>query len=90
MEFGWDSRKAASNQRKHRVSFEEAASMFEDPLAITFSDPDHSEAEERFLTFGMSRLNRLTIVAHADRGGRTRIISARTMTKQERKIYEEG
>ena len=89
MEFEWDERKAATNERKHGVSFHEAASLFGDPLAITFPDPDHSEYEHRFITFGMSRLGRLLVIAHADRGFRIRIISARLMTRQERKIYEE-
>lgn len=64
--------------------------MFGDPLAITFSDPDHSDLERRFVTFGLSRANRLLIVAHTDRRGKTRIISARPMTKREKVIYEEG
>lgn len=59
-------------------------------MAITFHDPEHSETEHRFLTFGLSQSNRLLAVAHADRGGKVRIISARVMTKQERRIYEKG
>ncbi|MDF0645463.1 MAG: BrnT family toxin [Nitrospira sp.] len=90
MEFDWDERKASVNLKKHGVSFQEAAMVFGDPLAITFPDPDHSEHEPRFLTFGVSRSNRLLIVAHTERAGKTRIISARLMTKQERIIYEEG
>jgi uncharacterized protein len=89
MEFEWDRRKAAVNNRKHGVSFEEAATVFGDPLAITFSDPDHSLEEERRITFGMSRLNRLLVVSHADRSNGIRIISARLMTRRERTIYEE-
>ena len=61
-----------------------------DPLAITFTDPDHSIDEDRYLTFGLSRFDRLLVVSHAERGERVRIISARLMTRQERKIYEEG
>lgn len=90
MEFEWDEAKASANAKKHGVSFQEAATIFRDPLAITFMDPDHSGRERRWLTFGLSRLNRLLVVVHADRGRKTRIISARAMTKHERTIYEEG
>lgn len=90
MRFEWDEKKAAANEEKHGVSFHEAAAVFGDPLAVTFADPDHSENERRYVTFGMSRANRLLVVAHADRERRVRIISARTMTRHERKIYEEG
>jgi uncharacterized DUF497 family protein len=65
--FEWDPRKAASNLRKHRVSFEEAATAFGDPLSITIGDPDHSEDEQRFLLLGMSHAGRLLVVAHAER-----------------------
>jgi len=90
MTFEWDEKKAAANANKHGVSFHEAATVFGDPLAITFSDPDHSGDECRFLTFGLSRSDRLLIVAHADRGRNVRIISARPMRRRERKTYEEG
>ena len=90
MEFEWDPDKAAVNEKKHGVSFLEAATIFGDPLAISFADPDHSVNEQRYLTFGLSRFDRLLIVAHTDREGRNRIISARLMTRQEVKIYEEG
>ena len=90
MEFEWDERKAAANARKHGVSFSEAATVFGDPLAITFDDPDHSERKQRNLTFGESRSGQLLVVAHSYRSGKTRLISARLMTKHERKIYEEG
>lgn len=90
MEIEWDPQKSVSNKQKHKVSFEEAATVFGDILAITFADPDHSINEQRYVTFGLSRYNRLLIVSHADRGNRTRIISARLMTRKERKIYEEG
>jgi uncharacterized DUF497 family protein len=79
-----------ANQRKHRVSFHEASTIFGDPLAITFDDPDHSIGEQRFLTSGFSRLDRLLVVAHTERADRIRIISARVATRQEKKIYEEG
>lgn len=90
MEFEWDQKKAAANERKHRVSFHEAATVFGDPLAITFDDPDHSEGEYRLLTFGMSRFNRLLVVSHTERKKRVRIISAREVKRYERKIYEDG
>ena len=90
MRFEWDPKKATGNQNKHGVTFQEAATVFGDPLAITFLDPDHSEAEERHLTFGLSRQNRLVVVSHTERGDRTRIISARLMDRKERVIYEEG
>jgi len=90
MEFEWDPKKADANKRKHGITFHEGTSIFGDPFAITFADPDHSEDEERYITFGLSTQERPLVVSHADRGNRTRIISARLMTRKERKIYEEG
>ena len=90
MEFEWDQKKTAANERRHRVSFHEAATVFGDPLAITFDDPDHSEGEYRLLTFGMSRFNRLLVVSHTERKKWVRIISAREVKRYERKIYEDG
>lgn len=90
MEFEWDNRKAASNLKKHGVSFREAASVFGDPLALTFDDPDHSIGEHRSLTFGTTRTGKLVIVSHTERNGSMRIISARLMQKHERDIYEKG
>ena len=90
MEFEWNKNKAELNLKKHRISFHEAATIFGDPLAITFDDPDHSVGEYRFITFGLSRYNHVLVVSHTERGGIKRIISARQMTKKERKIYEEG
>ena len=90
MEFEWDSKKATENIQKHGVAFQEAATVFGDPLAITFDDPDHSLNEDRYITFGLSLQKRLIVVAHTERGDRTRIISARLMDRKERKIYEEG
>jgi uncharacterized DUF497 family protein len=90
MKFEWDAEKAKANQRKHNVSLHEASTIFGDPLAITFDDPDHSIGEQRYLTFGLSRLNRLLVVAHTERADRIRIISARVATRQEKRIYEEG
>ena len=90
MEFEWDEKKARANEQKHGVSFHEAATVFGDPLAITFTDPDHSRGEPRLLTFGISQFTRLLVVSHTERGMRTRVISARLATKRERRIYEEG
>lgn len=90
MEFEWDREKAATNVRKHGVTFQEAATVFGDPLAITFEDPDHSKNEYRYITFGLSLQKRPLVVSHTHREGRTRIISARLMDRKEKKIYEEG
>jgi uncharacterized DUF497 family protein len=89
MEFEWDTDKATRNLREHKVSFSEASTVFGDFLGVTASDPDHSADERRFITVGMSGSGRLLIVAHADRGGRVRIISARKLNQRERKAYEE-
>ncbi|MFM9961880.1 MAG: BrnT family toxin [Planctomycetaceae bacterium] len=90
MEFEWDPDKADRNWRKHGISFHEAATVFDDPLAITYPDPDHSDEEERFVTFGHSESGRLLVVSHTDREQRTRIISARQATRRERNSYENG
>jgi len=90
VEFEWDLDKSDANLKKHGISFHEASTVFGDPLAITFNDPDHSSGEHRFLTFGYSRMNQLLAVVHTERHGKTRIISARRTTRQERKIYEDG
>ena len=89
MEFEWDGRKAKFNLRKHGISFEEASSVFSDVLANVYEDPDHSFHEKRFLMIGTSVRGRLLTVAFADRGRRIRIISARRVTRQEKKFYEE-
>lgn len=89
MNFEWDPSKARQNLRKHQVSFEEAATVFGDPLAITYPDPDHSTSEQRFITIGLSNVSRTLIVAHADRDEKIRIISARRTTQRERRHYEE-
>ena len=88
--FEWDPRKASSNLRKHDVPFEEATSVFGDPLAMNMSDPDHSVDESRFILLGLSHKFRLLVVAYAERGRGTRLISARVATRQERRTYEEG
>jgi uncharacterized protein len=87
--FEWDPGKGRQNRRKHRVSFQEAATVFGDPLAVTFHDPDHSVSEQRFITVGMSSAGRVLIVAHTDRNEGIRIISARKVTQREREHYEE-
>lgn len=88
MEFEWDASKAARNLRKHKVSFNEAASVFGDFLSTTAADPGHSAGENRYITVGLSNLGRLLMVAHAERGERIRIISARTLTAREQRAYE--
>lgn len=90
MQFEWDPRKDKQNLYKHGVSFQEASSVFYDTLAVTGADPDHSEGEERLITFGTSSSGRLLVVAHTERGDAIRIISARVATQHERHIYEEG
>jgi uncharacterized protein len=90
MRFEWDPEKAATNLRKHGVSFQEATTVFQDDLSLTGGDPDHSLDEERFVTFGVSSAGRLLVVAHTERGDRIRIVSARSATRSERTLYEEG
>ena len=90
MRFDWDAAKAAANLRKHKVLFVEAASVFGDPLACTFADPDHSTGESRWLTFGISHAGRLLVVSHADYDDHIRIISARRATRREQVAYEQG
>ena len=89
MNFEWDEKKAASNKSKHSVSFDEATTVFGDPLAITFGDPSHSDREDRFLTFGRSSDDKYLVVSHTDRDDKIRIISAREMTRKERSDYEQ-
>jgi uncharacterized protein len=90
MEFIWDKRKATSNQKKHGVAFADAATIFGDPMSFTFPDAEHSTDEERFITIGQSEAGRVILVAHTDRSGVIRIISARRTTRLERKYYEEN
>jgi uncharacterized protein len=86
--FDWDTKKAASNARKHGVTFEEASTVFGDPLSLLRSDPDHSVSEERYILLGMSNLRQLLVVSFAERGTLTRLISARRATRTERRHYE--
>lgn len=90
LQFEWDPNKAINNQRKHKVTFEEAATVFADTLGVTVPDPDHSAREERYITVGLSQRQRLLMVAHTERSGRIRIISARELTPTEKKDYEQG
>ena len=88
--FEWDPEKAKKNIRKHDVDFDEASSVFDDPMFITVIDEEHSTDEERYITIGLSNKNRLLLVAHTERDDQIRIISARKATKNEEKFYEEA
>ena len=88
MRFEWDGDKAAANLKKHRVPFDEAVTVFYDPLAATFGDPDHSDAENRLVTVGYSARGQLLVVCHVERGVAARLISARHATARERKRHE--
>ena len=91
MEFEWDEGKQAANVRKHGVGFAEASTVFGDPLEVTVVDPDHSLAEHRFLSVGLSASGRILVVSYAERArNRIRIISAREATHRERRDYETG
>jgi len=87
--FEWDPEKADANLQKHAVSFDEASTVFGDPLSLLMPDPDHSADEERYVLLGMSAHQRLLVVAFAERRPNTRLISARRATRAERKRYEE-
>lgn len=88
MRFEWDRKKAAENRKKHGVPFDEAITVFYDPLAATVDDPDHSVDEERFITVGYSARERLLVVSHTARKGAVPVISARRATAHERKRHE--
>jgi len=85
----WDDDKALTNSGKHQVDFEEARTVFDDPLFITFLDIEHSVIEERYITIGLSNMSRLLLIAHTDQADVIRIISARKATNHERRFYEE-
>lgn len=89
MEFDWDPKKASRNLKRHSVSFQEAATVFGDTLSVTAADPDHSLEENRCIIVGQSHRGRLLIVSHAEHRDRIRIISARELTRKERRTYEE-
>ena len=88
--FEWDENKAEANFKKHKVGFEEAKTIFNDPLLLTFPDFEHSNGEQRQLSIGMSARSRVLIVVHTDRGKNVRLISGRRATPNERRIYEQG
>jgi len=90
MRFAWDQKKASNNLTKHGISFDEAATVFGDPLSNTYPDPQHSMEEQRFIIIGVSEQGRIILVAHTDDGETVRLISAREATSGERKYYEEG
>jgi uncharacterized DUF497 family protein len=89
MKFEWDGAKAHSNERKHGVTFDEAATVLGDPQSITIADPMHSAVEDRFVDVGYSDRGRLLIVSYTERSGRIRIISCRKATSIERAVYEQ-
>ncbi len=90
MKFEWDKSKAAQNFSKHGVTFKEAETVFDDPLYVDFYDPNHSDAEDRYLIVGESNQGRLLIVSYTERRDSIRIISTRQVTRAEREAYEEG
>jgi len=90
MEFDWDPEKERINSAKHGISFTEAVTVFGDPLELTIADPDHSEAEVRFISIGMSSASRLLVVGYTDRSKSIRIITGRLASARERKQYESG
>ncbi|MYN67647.1 MAG: BrnT family toxin [Acidobacteria bacterium] len=90
VDFEWRASKAEANAKKHGVGFGEALTVFADPLARIFDDPDHSADESREIIVGHSSRQRLLMVSFTARGGRVRIISARVATKRERHDYEQG
>lgn len=90
MKFEWNTKKAAENRKKHKVDFDEATTVFGDPLEVTMPDPDHSESEARFVSLGLSARNRILVVAYTEREGIVRIIHARVAAPKERRGYEES
>ena len=89
MQFEWNQDKAEINHRKHGVSFEEAVTVFDDPLSVTYPDPDHSVGESRYVMIGMSKFSKVLLVFHTDRNNSVRLISARMATRSERRFYEQ-
>ena len=86
--FEWDLNKAKANLAKHRVTFDEGATIFNDPAIVTITDPAHSDTEQRYFSLGLSFKSRLLVVVHIERNNRTRLISCRKATSRKRKIYE--
>jgi uncharacterized DUF497 family protein len=89
LRFEWDEQKARQNVKKHGVSFEEAATVFGDPLSMTIVDPLHSTREQRWVTIGLTHRGRLSVVVHTNRGNVVRLVSARKATRREKTAYEE-
>lgn len=89
MHFDWDETKAEKNLLKHGISFEEATTVFDDPLYVDFYDPDHSDDEERYIIIGQSQQHRLLLVSYTERETSIRLISAREAKRRERIVYEE-
>ena len=90
LKFEWDEEKEKSNLKKHRVSFEEATTVFIDPFSMMIPDPDHSVDEQRYIDIGSSDKGRVLVVVYTERGSNIRIISCRKATPSERKLYEGG
>lgn len=88
LEFEWDASKAVENLKNHRVSFEETRTVFNDPLLLTFPDPEHSDHEHRSISIGISSHSRVLLIVHTSRSGKVRIISSRKATAKEKKLYE--
>jgi len=89
VKFQWDNRKAGRNLSKHGVSFQEAVTVFDDPMFVIFANPDHSIQEKRFIIMGESTRQRLLVVAYTERSGEIRVISSRKASPKEREVYEE-
>ena len=90
LNFEWDEEKAKENFRKHKVSFEEAKTIFADPFLMTFPDPEHSNNEQRYLNIGICSKGLIFVLVHTEREGNIRIINCRKATTNERRAYEEG
>jgi len=89
-DFEWDEEKANENKRNHKVDFEEAITVFSDPISLTIEDPDHSIEETRYVNLGRSESGRVLVVNYTERGAKIRIISSRRASRSERRRYEEG
>jgi uncharacterized DUF497 family protein len=88
LNFEWDDEKAKTNIKKHGVSFDEAATVFNDPFSMTIYDPDHSVDEQRYIDIGSSDEGRVLVVAYTERGTNIRLISCRKAIPSERRLYE--
>jgi len=89
LNFEWDETKARENLKNHKISFDEATTVFSDLFSVTIPDPDHSENEQRFIDIGTSAKGRILVVVYIERKGNVRIISCRKATRREQRIYEE-